>query len=172
METDDREIWWDEKDKHSPLEWLRDTFIKVNNGRLESVSLPQRVDIVIGGSVLEQDTFNIGFIDTRGVDGTAVRPDLKSCLDDARTVTVLCSRFTAAPDATMQGFIEHGADPATPAAVVESGTRRSQRVVAATLETLAEAVEEAGLQGPALIIVGGVVALRDKLSWFEGTSES
>ncbi len=71
-----------------------------------------------------------------------------------------------------RGFIEHGADPATPAAVVESGTRRGQRVVAATLETLAAAVEEAGLQGPALIIVGGVVALRDKLSWFEGTSES
>ncbi len=70
-----------------------------------------------------------------------------------------------------QGFIEHGADPATPAAVVESGTRRGQRVVAATLETLAEAVEAAGLQGPALIIVGGVVALRDKLSWFEGTAE-
>ena len=71
-----------------------------------------------------------------------------------------------------RGFIEHGADPATPAAVVESGTRRGQRVVAATLETLAEAVEEAGLQGPALIIVGSVVTLRGKLSWFEGTAQT
>ncbi len=67
-----------------------------------------------------------------------------------------------------QGFIEHGADPATPAAVVESGTRRQQRVVTATLETLAEAVAAAELHGPALIIVGSVVTLRGKLSWFEG----
>ena len=67
-----------------------------------------------------------------------------------------------------QGFIEHGAAPETPAAVVENGTRRQQRVVAATLETLAEAAEAAELQGPALIIVGSVVTLRKQLSWFEG----
>ena len=65
-----------------------------------------------------------------------------------------------------RGFIAHGADPATPAAVVESGTRRQQRVVTGTLETLAEAA--AGLHGPALIIVGGVVGLRDRLSWYQG----
>ncbi len=69
-----------------------------------------------------------------------------------------------------QGFIEHGADPATPAAVVESGTRPGQRVVTATLATLAEAAAAAELQGPALIIVGSVVTLRDKLSWFEGAA--
>ncbi len=69
-----------------------------------------------------------------------------------------------------QGFIEHGAEPTTPAAVVENGTRRQQRVVAATLETLAEAAEAAELQGPALIIVGSVVSLRSQLSWFEGAS--
>jgi len=69
-----------------------------------------------------------------------------------------------------QGFIDHGAAPATPAAVVENGTRRQQRVVTATLETLAEAVEAAELQGPALIIVGSVVSLRSQLSWFEGES--
>ena len=71
-----------------------------------------------------------------------------------------------------RGFIEHGADPATPAAVVESGTRRRQRVVTATLDSLAAAVETAGLHGPALIIVGSVVSLRGQLSWFEGTKEA
>jgi len=71
-----------------------------------------------------------------------------------------------------RGFIEHGADPATPAAVVESGTRRRQRVVTATLDSLAAAVEAAGLHGPALIIVGSVVSLRGQLSWFEGTKEA
>ncbi len=54
--------------------------------------------------------------------------------------------------------------------MVESGTRSQQRVVTATLKTLASAVEEAELNGPALIIVGGVVSLRNQLSWFEGAS--
>jgi uroporphyrin-III C-methyltransferase/precorrin-2 dehydrogenase/sirohydrochlorin ferrochelatase len=54
--------------------------------------------------------------------------------------------------------------------VVENGTRRGQRVVVATLATLAEAAAAAELQGPALIIIGSVVTLRDKLSWFEGAA--
>jgi uroporphyrin-III C-methyltransferase/precorrin-2 dehydrogenase/sirohydrochlorin ferrochelatase len=74
--------------------------------------------------------------------------------------------------AIARGCIEHGADPATPAAVVESGTRSRQRVVTATLDSLAAAVEAAGLHGPALIIVGSVVSLRSQLSWFEGTKEA
>ena len=64
------------------------------------------------------------------------------------------------------GFIEHGADPATPAAVIENGTRAGQRVITGTLESLAEKTKEAGIKSPALIIVGSVVTLREKLSWF------
>jgi siroheme synthase len=44
--------------------------------------------------------------------------------------------------------------------------------VTATLDSLAAAVEAAGLHGPALIIVGSVVSLRGQLSWFEGTEEA
>ena len=54
-----------------------------------------------------------------------------------------------------------------PAAVVEQGTRPGQRVVAATLATLADQVQAAGLQSPCLTIVGEVVRLRDRLAWFE-----
>lgn len=129
-----REIWWTDNNGRSPLEWLRDTFNKVNNARLENVSLPQRVDIVVPGSALEQDTFDIGFIDTRGVDRTALRPDLKSCLDDARTVTVLCSRFMTAPDPTMQDFIEHALDTGSVRAL-------SERVVLLVLPRPGEAAE-------------------------------
>lgn len=67
-------------------------------------------------------------------------------------------------------FIEHGADPATPAAVIEKGTREGQRVIAGDLQNLPGKVAEAGLQSPALIIIGGVVTLRDNLSWFAGES--
>ena len=67
-------------------------------------------------------------------------------------------------------FIEHGADPATPAAVIEKGTREGQRVIAGDLQSLPGKVADAGLQSPALIIIGSVVTLRDNLSWFAGES--
>jgi uroporphyrin-III C-methyltransferase/precorrin-2 dehydrogenase/sirohydrochlorin ferrochelatase len=70
-----------------------------------------------------------------------------------------------------EGFIAHGADSETPAAVVENGTREGQRVISGTLASLAARTEQAGVVSPALIIVGGVVTLRDKLSWFAGTEQ-
>lgn len=129
-----REIWWAEDDKRSPLEWMREQFTKVNNGRLENVSLPQRIDVIVPRSAIDQNTFDISFIDTRGVDGTAIRPDLKACLDDERMVTVLCSRFMAAPDSNMQGFIEHALDTGSVRAL-------SERVVLLVLPRPGEASE-------------------------------
>jgi uroporphyrin-III C-methyltransferase/precorrin-2 dehydrogenase/sirohydrochlorin ferrochelatase len=69
-------------------------------------------------------------------------------------------------DAITHGFLSHGADPATPAAVIENGTRAGQRVITGTLETLLQKTSQAQVRSPALIIVGSVVGLRDKLSWF------
>lgn len=69
--------------------------------------------------------------------------------------------------AITNGFISHGADPNTPAAVVENGTRTGQRVIAGTLDSLLDRTSQAEVRSPALIIVGSVVSLREKLSWFE-----
>jgi uroporphyrin-III C-methyltransferase/precorrin-2 dehydrogenase/sirohydrochlorin ferrochelatase len=63
-------------------------------------------------------------------------------------------------------FIAHGAAPETPAAMVDNGTRDSQQVIAGTLADLPSRVAEAELAGPAILIVGSVVTLRDKLAWF------
>jgi uroporphyrin-III C-methyltransferase/precorrin-2 dehydrogenase/sirohydrochlorin ferrochelatase len=68
--------------------------------------------------------------------------------------------------AITSGFLDNGADPATPAAVIENGTRSGQRVITGTLKTLLDKTTEAEVKSPALIIVGSVVTLRDKLSWF------
>lgn len=62
-------------------------------------------------------------------------------------------------------FIARGADADLPAAVIDNGTRPNQRVVTGTLATIAERVAAAELPGPAIIIVGTVVSLRDKLAW-------
>jgi uroporphyrin-III C-methyltransferase/precorrin-2 dehydrogenase/sirohydrochlorin ferrochelatase len=63
-------------------------------------------------------------------------------------------------------FIKRGADPALPAAVIDNGTRTNQKVVVGTLGDLAERTATAGLKGPAIIVIGTVVTLRDKLDWF------
>ena len=58
-----------------------------------------------------------------------------------------------------------GRDAATPAAVVERASQPDQRVVTAPLGEIAQAVAAAGVTPPALLIVGGVVALREQAEW-------
>ncbi|MEO7096452.1 MAG: SAM-dependent methyltransferase, partial [Polyangiales bacterium] len=59
---------------------------------------------------------------------------------------------------TTSSLIAAGRAPSMPAAIVASATRPGQRVVIATLETLAEAAKAAALEPPALMIIGEVVA--------------
>jgi uroporphyrin-III C-methyltransferase / precorrin-2 dehydrogenase / sirohydrochlorin ferrochelatase len=63
-------------------------------------------------------------------------------------------------------LVAHGLPRATGAAVVQQGTRPTQRVVTGTLGTLPARVAKANLHAPTLIIVGNVVRLREKLNWF------
>jgi siroheme synthase len=60
-----------------------------------------------------------------------------------------------------------GRSPETPAAVVMWGTRPTQRTVTGTLATIADDVERARIHPPAVLVVGEVVRLRDKLNWYE-----
>jgi uroporphyrinogen III methyltransferase/synthase len=64
-------------------------------------------------------------------------------------------------------LIEAGRPPGTPAAVVEQGTTPAQRVVRADLATIADEASRAGIRAPAVIVVGEVVALRDRIAWYE-----
>jgi len=63
-------------------------------------------------------------------------------------------------------LITHGKPGSTPAAIVSRGTSLDQKVLTATLDTLAALQHEAQLPAPALIIVGEVVNLHENLSWF------
>jgi uroporphyrin-III C-methyltransferase/precorrin-2 dehydrogenase/sirohydrochlorin ferrochelatase len=80
--------------------------------------------------------------------------------------TVVVYMGLASLDTISEGFLGHGADPATPAAIIENGTRAGQRVITGTLESLPGKAVAAGIKSPALLIIGSVVELRDKLSWF------
>jgi uroporphyrinogen III methyltransferase/synthase len=64
-------------------------------------------------------------------------------------------------------LISEGLDPQTPAAAIRRGATPSQRVVTATVKTLAAAAQSAGFEPPVMVVIGHVVALREKLNWFE-----
>lgn len=68
-------------------------------------------------------------------------------------------------------LIRHGRAATTPAALVQQGTTRNQRVFTGTLADLPAMVAEHEVHAPTLVIVGEVVQLREKLAWFEGTQD-
>jgi uroporphyrin-III C-methyltransferase/precorrin-2 dehydrogenase/sirohydrochlorin ferrochelatase len=67
-----------------------------------------------------------------------------------------------------QQLIAHGRNADTPAALVQQGTTKNQRVFTGTLGSLPQLVAEHEVHAPTLVIVGEVVQLRGKLAWFEG----
>ncbi|WP_248924511.1 uroporphyrinogen-III C-methyltransferase [Paenibacillus hamazuiensis] len=62
-------------------------------------------------------------------------------------------------------LVRHGRAPQTPVAVVSWGTTSLQRTVIGTLENIARKVAEEKVPNPAIIVVGEVVRLREKLEW-------
>lgn len=60
-------------------------------------------------------------------------------------------------------LIEAGLAATTPVAVIANGTTPSQRVCRASLSDVAETVEASGIEPPAVIVIGRVVAAMDAL---------
>ncbi len=64
-------------------------------------------------------------------------------------------------------LVAKGRDPRTPAALIEKGATLAQRTVTGTLADLAQKAREAAIQPPAILVVGQVVELRQRLQWWE-----
>jgi uroporphyrin-III C-methyltransferase/precorrin-2 dehydrogenase/sirohydrochlorin ferrochelatase len=64
-------------------------------------------------------------------------------------------------------LIAIGRSPDTPAALIEQGTTPDQRVHSSTLQDLPGHIESRHVKAPTLLIIGGVVTLREKLNWFD-----
>jgi uroporphyrin-III C-methyltransferase/precorrin-2 dehydrogenase/sirohydrochlorin ferrochelatase len=64
-------------------------------------------------------------------------------------------------------LLEHGRAARCPVAVIAHGTTDAQRTIVAPLAEIADRVAEAGIGAPALIVIGDVVGLRERLQWFE-----
>lgn len=100
----------------------------------------------------------------RGGDGDFEASALAN-LATADTVVVLMG--VAHLSEIAEALVNAGRAVDTPAAVVRWGTYNGQKTVAGTLGTIAGEAKRAGLRAPAVIIIGEVVRLRERLNWFE-----
>ncbi len=66
---------------------------------------------------------------------------------------------------TMNALVEAGQGVDVPAAAVQWAATGRQKSVTATVGTLADAVADAGISSPAVVVIGEVVALAPKLDW-------
>lgn len=64
-------------------------------------------------------------------------------------------------------LIAGGRAPDTPVALIRYGTTPAQETITGTLSTIVEEADKADFKPPVVIVVGDVVVLRDRLSWFE-----
>ncbi|WP_181347329.1 uroporphyrinogen-III C-methyltransferase [Thalassobacillus sp. CUG 92003] len=84
----------------------------------------------------------------------------------AKSVDTLCIYMGVKklPEICSQ-LLRYGRSPDTPIALVQWGTTDEQRTVTGTLATIGEVASD--VKNPAMIVVGEVVRLREKLQWFE-----
>ncbi|WP_299727039.1 siroheme synthase CysG [uncultured Endozoicomonas sp.] len=66
-----------------------------------------------------------------------------------------------------QELVDHGRDINTPIALIQKGTTKNQKVFTGTLGTINEIIAEEKVRAPTLIIVGSVVTLHERLSWYK-----
>jgi len=70
-------------------------------------------------------------------------------------------------ESTTNSLIKGGLAPDIPVAVIEWGTTKKQRSLVGTLATIAKEVKAKNVEPPAVIVIGDVVSLGSKLSWFK-----
>ena len=91
--------------------------------------------------------------------------DWSKLADPQRTLVVLMGTATLREIA--RRLIAHGLAADTPVAVIQDGTRPSQRSVAGTLNTIADEVAAAKIESPAVVVIGSIARLRERLRWFD-----
>jgi len=96
----------------------------------------------------------------------ALRLDWRAIARPQQTIAVYMG--VGGLPAICRGLVEHGLAPDLPAALVEKATLPGQRVIEGTLADLPAAAAAAAVKPPALLIVGEVVRLRQRLAWFGG----
>jgi uroporphyrin-III C-methyltransferase / precorrin-2 dehydrogenase / sirohydrochlorin ferrochelatase len=63
-------------------------------------------------------------------------------------------------------LIAHGMESSTPVALIQQGTTATQKVLVADLASMPALADAEQIKAPTIIIIGKVVSLRERLSWF------
>ena len=100
------------------------------------------------------------FVTAHGKHGLLPHDWTRLARADQTVIVYMGLRFVAEIAAAAMG---QGVPGEMPIAVVDNGTRTTQRVIAGTLDDIGDKVAAAKLKGPALIMIGTVVTLRGKL---------
>jgi uroporphyrin-III C-methyltransferase len=66
-----------------------------------------------------------------------------------------------------ENLITYGKSSSTPVILIQWGTFGRQKTLQGTLADISEKVIEAKFKNPSIILVGNVISLREKISWFE-----
>ena len=108
---------------------------------------------------------DVTFLSGHDVEGSRSLTDWSKAASGKGTLVL----FMAARklSANLQRLIQAGRSSETPAAYIASATTPEQHVIVGTLATLPEKIQHADLAIPALLIVGDVVQLRERIAWFE-----
>jgi uroporphyrin-III C-methyltransferase/precorrin-2 dehydrogenase/sirohydrochlorin ferrochelatase len=69
-------------------------------------------------------------------------------------------------DSVVQRLLDAGREPTTPIALVQNATLPTQVVLIGTLTDIVAQTEQQSWDGPTLILVGQVIKLHQKLSWY------
>lgn len=101
----------------------------------------------------------------RRVDGRAAEINWSGLAQSAQTIVFYMG--VANLPSIQKKLLLNGMSPAVPVALVRWGTLGEQETLAGTLIDIVEKVKKANFKSPAIIVVGEVVRLREKLAWFE-----
>ncbi len=109
------------------------------------------------------------FVTAHGREGV-LGLDWDVLLRPAQTVAIYMG-LSSLQDLSEQ-FVLRGANPDTPAAIIDKGTTERQRVAVGTIQNIHKIAREQAMGGPSMIIIGDVVKLRDKLKWFSESDDT
>ena len=105
---------------------------------------------------------SVSFVTAHAQDGA--EPDWRALTNSGTTAVFYMG--LARLERILAKLREHGAPGTRPAALIAQASTARQQVIAGTLATLGDLAARAGIESPALLVVGDVVDLHSALAWF------
>ncbi|MFO1154123.1 MAG: uroporphyrinogen-III C-methyltransferase [Rhodospirillales bacterium] len=114
----------------------------------------------------------VRFITGHAKDDADLTLDWRALADPDTTLVLYMGRIHV--ERIARNLMQHGLPATTPAAIIVNGTRPDQLTLTTTLDELSARVTGLDMAAPTLIIIGKVVALGQRLAWFNplGDAES